>query len=115
MAGSKTESRESYWRRQVAACEASGLTIAHFCKRQGLSVGQYYWWRRALKQRRKPVSGALSFAEVTPVQLEASVSALLEVALANGRRIGVWPGFDAQTLSAVVRVLEGVSPEAGTC
>lgn len=32
----------------------------------------------------------------------------LEVVLGKGRRIGVWPNFDSDTLARLLKVLEGV-------
>jgi hypothetical protein len=42
--------REAYWRGVVAGCEASGKSIAGYCRDEGLSVSKYHWWRRELKQ-----------------------------------------------------------------
>jgi hypothetical protein len=103
------QAREAYWREQIGTCESSGLSIAGYCRRHGVAVSQYHWWKRELKRRdsERGVTPSV-FAEVQMVSVAAAVSPLLEVIVANGRRIGVHPGFDASTLAAMVQVLEGM-------
>jgi hypothetical protein len=107
--GKGREERETCWREQVRSCESSGLPISGYCRRHGIALSQYHWWKRELKRRDSergvPRSG---FAEVQMVSVAAALSPLLEVIVANGRRIGVHPGFDASTLAAMVQVLEGL-------
>ena len=40
--------RSAYWRKMIAAQAKSGLPISHFCKRDGLSEGSFYLWRKKL-------------------------------------------------------------------
>ena len=106
--GSKQETRESYWRRRIAACESSGKSIVQYCRDAGVPVSTYSWWKGELKRRDGAQGSAASFAEVHVALPADPAPALLEVALGEDRRVRVWPGFDAETLAQVVRVLEGV-------
>jgi transposase-like protein len=39
------------WRQRIRRQTASGLSIAAFCRREGVSAGLFYAWRRRLKAR----------------------------------------------------------------
>ena len=111
--------REEYWRGKIKSCELSGMSIVRYCREQGLSVSKYHWWKAALKRRDAERVVAPGFAEVRAVHaVESAASAvpgrpcgapsLIELSLAGDRRIGVRPGFDADTLARVIAVVEGL-------
>ncbi len=104
--------RETYWRSQLALCESSGLTIAAYCRRHGISSVQYHWWKGELKRRDQSRTAITPFAEVRAPEAGFWETSSVEVALRGERCIVVRPGFDAGTLAEVVRVLENV-PYAG--
>ena len=102
-----------YWREQIRACEASGLSIVGYCRQQGLSASGYHWWKRRLKGfdasgvlATAPVAGP--FAEVAMAVADAAPGPALEVVTPGGRAIRVWPGFDAETLARALDVVEGL-------
>ena len=114
IAGKGRFGRAAYWREQIALCEASGRSIAGYCREAGLSASTYYWWKGELKRRDGvvrcgPVGVASLFAEVAVAQPASAPELPLEVVLAGERVIRVPRGFDAGTLAEVVRVLEGLS------
>jgi hypothetical protein len=43
--------KERYWRRQLAAFEASGMTGEEFCRQRGLTRASLSNWRKRLAQR----------------------------------------------------------------
>lgn len=106
--------REAYWRGVIEACEASGQSMKAYCRASGLSYSNCQWWKSELKRRDRKRGMVPVFAEVRRVSLVAeSATAAIEVGLAQDRVVRVRPGFDAGTLAAVVRVLEGMGvPEA---
>lgn len=66
------------WRKRLAACRASGLSTAAFCREQGLSYAQYMYWQRRLGDAGRGL---------VPVHVEAGAAAgalSLEVTLAGG-------------------------------
>jgi len=115
--------KERYWRRMLRWWQHSGQTGRDFCAAQGLSEPSFYAWRREIARRdaakrgptrsaTRPVTPSLSaraplptFVKVT-VDAGATASAPLEVVVAQGRRVRVPPGFDAELLRQVLRVLE---------
>jgi hypothetical protein len=115
--------KERYWRRLLRLWQRSGQTGRDFCADHGLREPSFYAWRREIERRDQgeaappkpaPRSGVPNpststrfptFVEVT-VDATASAPAPLEVVLAHGRRVRVPPGFDAELLRQLLRVLE---------
>lgn len=104
---SKTESATGRkWRRILDGQRASGLGVAGFCRRHGISAASLYAWRRRLGQ----AAGAPVFVEAKVVDPSpAEAAAAIEVCLKGGRRLRVGGGFDADVLLELVRALEGLS------
>jgi hypothetical protein len=99
--------REAYvkWRGVIAEQNGSGQSVAVFCRDRGLTTGQFFAWKKRLRQ-----AAAAEFVEVqvqrTLGQPSKASRGAIEVHLAEGRRILVEPGFDAEHLRAVVAALE---------
>ncbi len=95
----------SRWSGLISEQSESGETVEAFCRERGLTTSQFYTWRKRLRG-----SAAEQFLEVQVTKPAArpmlSVSGAIEVRLAEGRRILVEPGFDAEHLRAVVAALE---------
>ena len=100
--------RARIWRSRIAACEASGKTIAQWCRDEGVAAHQYHWWKRRLAQGCCPDSPTPVFVEVAAGAACSLAASPIEVALAGSRVVRVHPGFDALTLQAVVSALEGL-------
>lgn len=43
------------WRERMARQAASGLSVAAFCKEQGLVTQTFYWWRARLARPDRPM------------------------------------------------------------
>ena len=98
--------------RLVSEFEASGLRAGAFCRRHGLALSTL---RRRLEKQRVRQGKAEAGVRLVAVKVNGApgpsapgVGSGLEVRLARGRRIGVAPGFDATTLSRLVRALEAL-------
>jgi hypothetical protein len=101
--------KERQWRQWLRAWQRSGLSVAAFCRRQGLAEARFYAWRRLLAQRdaeQRAFVPVQVLSESTPAS-----GRMLEVILTSGRRLRVPGGFDAATLRQVLTVLE----EGPTC
>ncbi len=107
---------EALWRERILEWAESGLAQVEFCHEHGLSLDEFRRYRTRLsrpakaapRQRSKrctPVRPA--FVEVTVSEPAKHETPALAVQLANGRSISVRPGFDRDTLAALVAVLEG--------
>jgi len=93
------------WRRLILEQARSGQTIASFCQERGLCRPYFFTWKKRLKRSRP--------AKFLEVQVVGHTSSPLddprvEVRLPNGRILVVKPGFDAEHVRALVRVLETV-------
>jgi transposase len=126
--GKQETRRSAFWRAHIGGWRKSGESIRGYCRTHGLSESGFHAWKRELSRREEaepdsrrgsgnrtapPSEGRILFAEVPSVangHADGSVrteGALLEVAVCRGRAVRVWPGFDGETLSRVLRVLEG--------
>lgn len=93
------------WRGLISEQDQSGKSVAAFCRERGLHAGQFYGWRKRLRQ-----AGAAQFVEVgaraVRQMVRQSVGDAIEVKLGSGRSLVVEPGFDAAHLRALLDVLE---------
>jgi hypothetical protein len=95
-------------RRLILAQAVSGLSHEEFCRREGISVHAFRFWK--YRRRRLPVSPAAPPAppapRLVPVRLVGAAEGAIEVLLAGGRSVRVRAGFDEGTLRRVIAVLE---------
>ena len=112
--------RREVWRRRLRAFERGTVSVAEFCRREGVSDAAFYQWRRKLTstatEPNTPISAvekmtALSFL---PVEITGrdDQSARIEVMFPNGIRVLV-PGRDHATLSAVLGAVANSFREPG--
>ncbi len=104
---------ESEWRTLVQELESSGASAWEFAQRRGLNKRTVAWWRSYFRGRGRVVEStvpAVQFVAVKRSVEQASVSSktgVTELAVfAGGVRIGVQPGFDQATLTALLDVLD---------
>jgi hypothetical protein len=105
----KRRSREEI-KRLVKDFETSGLRRGEFCQKHRLALGTL---QRGLKRRLMEVEGRREDKRLVEVKVAGiqrhgagAESCCLEVVLAEGRRIGVRRGFDAETLARLIATLE---------
>lgn len=92
------------WRGLVSEQIASGRSVAAFCRDRGLRDGQFYDWKKRVRE-----SESAKFVPVEVAAVEEQTPAAggaIEVRLGRGRSIVVGPGFDAHHLRALLAVLE---------
>ena len=96
----------------IAEWKRSGLSQAEFCRRRGIKIGAFGWWKRQLgkpagdvpKRRGRPPKVSSRFVEV---RLTGTSSAsTYEVVLARGRLIRAPSQFDPQILSQLITAVE---------
>lgn len=89
----------------VEAHRHSGLSLAAFARRHGLSLQRLYDWRRRLDvaPRFLPV-----ILKATPDTVLPPEKTGLEIVLRGGRTVRVGSGCDERLLARVVEVLEGL-------
>ncbi|HHD63892.1 MAG TPA: hypothetical protein ENK96_05930 [Desulfobulbaceae bacterium] len=53
----KKDSKQVFWKAHISAMDRSGLSLAEYCRRHGLSYNAFRYWRRKLgKGAGTPVS-----------------------------------------------------------
>lgn len=137
MAG-KSRGAAERWRERVARWRASGLSVAEFCLREGLSSPSFYIWRKRLQAGQEPhgprPASRQSRARRTgnaprmlPVQVVDSASALsagavrliggsgaLQIEITLPRGVMLRTGIDVDE-SRLRGVLRAVVAETGGC
>lgn len=96
------------WRGLVAEQDLSGQSVAAFCGERGLKSGQFFAWKKRLRESEAPKFVAVQVAP--PVEAKwpapARLSRGIEVRLGGGRSLVVEPGFDAAHLRALLAVVD---------
>jgi transposase-like protein len=99
--------KEEFWRRMLRRQAGSGLSFRAWCLKHNLQQSALYWWRRELA-RRDADPPATAFV---PVRLTedspAKSDPVIEVLLANERRILLRGSVNRSMLAEVLAVLEG--------
>jgi transposase-like protein len=114
MAQHSDSAKQRHWLDLIRLWQRSNLSVRAFCRRHRLSEPSFYSWRRTLRQRgllgKMPVGDAGSTQTPAFVQVAVAASAVaptsIELILAKGRRLRLRPGFDANMLRQLLRVLE---------
>jgi transposase-like protein len=99
--------KQANWLALVQSWQCSQLTVREFCRRHRLSEASFHSWRRVLRER-----GLLTDADRHAMSAFVKLVAAAEPAdraieLVLGERlVRVRPGFDADTLLQLVKLLE---------
>ncbi len=107
-----------YWGDVFREHRASGLSIRQFCDERRIVQTQFYKWRKRLTEsastQKKQVP---SFVPVTLVDAPTQArSSQIEILIDGSLSVLVHDGFDAKTLSKVIRVLKPSSNgKVATC
>ena len=93
---------------------ASGLSVAAFCRRDGVAASSFFAWKRKLGSS---LGSSLGSPLALPAFIEATVAdsplaappaGLIEVRLRGRRRLRVGRGFDRVLLADLVAALEAI-------
>lgn len=122
-------SKERYWRKLMGRQRRGGQTVAQFCAGEDVSVHQFYWWQRTLRERdrRRPSNGKVGTGKAgqvgarvekdkepsfLPVRLALSSPAAIELVHPGGWVVRVPVGFDPKSLRQILLMLEPATAEA---
>lgn len=99
--------RQPYWQRMLEARRESGLSVAVFCRQEGLSEGAYYYWRRKLAGRiSKPdEKSPPAFLEVV---MPRDHAVAVELVFSSGHTLRINPAVDPKRLSEVLSAFKQV-------
>jgi len=100
------------WRELISAQEASGQSIAAYCRAHDVRAWQFYEWKKRLRQSEVSSFVAVTVkAEEERVMLSSPTHPLSAIELRHSRgwSLRIEPGFDAVHLRRVLSVLESGS------
>jgi len=103
---SSIEQRQ-FWQRAIEVRKESGLSVAAFCQKEGVSEAAYYYWRRKLAGGVSRASSTFS-PEFLEVILPSHNALALELVLSSGNTLRIHPGADPNLLSHVLSALKQV-------
>ena len=105
----KEEQRER-WRGLLAEQKKSGQSVAAFCRERGLRDGQFYDWKKRLRQAVAEPFVAVELVTSQTVEAAtlsaAAPSVPIEIRLSRGRSLLVGPDFEVAHLRRLLQVLE---------
>lgn len=100
--------RAEIWLELIAEQEASGLSIAAWCRDAGVNPATMYWWRSELKRRARATMGSGGPAFVR-VRVAGEATGRRDSGLrliVGGREVLVEADFDERVLIQLVQCLE---------
>lgn len=101
MSTSKRLQREARWRAIIKRQMSGSVSVAGFCRREGLAVSTFHWWRRRL---RTPVRDRVEWIEAErPALLPAGPDGT-GPAVKAGNSGGLWIEFAAPPAAELLSV-----------
>ena len=94
------------WQERISECRRSGITVAAWCEKQGISEKTYYYWHRKLAKLQALTVDAepSAFYEISGnIRNTAEITATLHCC---GVDADVYSGADEETLLRLCRVLK---------
>jgi len=106
--GPSVDSRkQARWLELVRRWQRSKLSVRAFCRRRQVSENNFYAWRRVLRERGLIEQTPTAVEAPAFVQLSVAAEAASAVEIVLGQRVlRVRPGFDADMLLQLLRLLE---------
>ena len=96
--------QQQFWQMAIEAHRESGLPIAAFCRKEGISEASYYYWRRKLAGVIAKPSEKTS-PDFLEVVMPGSNNAALELVFSSGNTLRINPGADNKMLIDVLSAL----------
>ena len=96
------ENTVALWAERFSACRNSELSVAQWCKENGVCIQTYYRWQKklfAIVQAQQESR----FAEVTPVRTSGNIAVTVRI---SGAEADIHSGADAATVETVLRILK---------
>ena len=121
MGRKRSSEAESAWRERLARHKESGLTVAEFCRREGVCGASFYQWRKRLgpqgqrsKTKRQPIreSDKKNASHFVPVHVSGLSAA--EIELPGGVTVRV-PVAGVEALRTAILAAGEVCAEVRPC
>jgi hypothetical protein len=97
-------SGEQYWENQIKRWEASKLTQAEFCRRNGFKSSKFLYWKKKLCNTPN-TNISLVQLPMQPTK-DAMTGQSIRVLIRNRFQVEIDPGFDPGTLQKLIFTLE---------
>ncbi len=97
--------KRTKWKERIAGWEASGMSQAAFCRKKGIALHKFKYWRTKLT----PAKPAI-FAEIPIIKESCTPGSRHTLLIRVGDRYGVEVSqdFSPDFLGQVIRVLDGI-------
>lgn len=107
----KDREKENHWREVIARWRVSGLSMAAFCRQEGVPDKKFFWWKRQIAGRDgKGIPE--NKAKFVPVRVQRDTAkpksdgnGVIELVSPGGLVIRVSDGFDKDTLSSLLELV----------
>ena len=96
----ESQERRRFWEHHLEQCHTSGLSQVEYCRRHGLSIKTFTYYKRTIAK------APLTLVEVPLTAAVLSSPGPLSLAVGSRYTIGIEPGFDAETLRRLLEVLD---------
>ena len=102
------EERREWWRRQISRQQSANLSVAEFCRRLGISVTTFYYWKRRVEETSQTAPGRASTehpSQDPTVSAETAVAHFVPVSILDP---GAGTQLEIELTNACVVRLRGV-------
>lgn len=100
---------QGLWGQRIAAQQASGLSVAEFCRRERIQKSGFYYWKRRVPGTPSEGFVELKVASATSRVVRHPDVPAIELCVGNGRRLMVPVGFDRDHLLRVIAAVEALA------
>jgi len=95
----KNGEKEALWKTRIEACAQSGLSEKAFCKREGIALSTFRYWKANVRKKQ------CGFVELVEKETPLLPSAPLVLVLDGIGTLEIPPQYSAAHLAVVVRAL----------
>lgn len=100
MSDVRVKGNSAYWQEHQKKWSQSGLTQPRYCEHAGISYSTFCYWRQRIKEI-APAKESL-FVQIPSSPAKPHTQPALQLALANGVRIGIDENINQSLLSIVL-------------
>jgi hypothetical protein len=104
MARDASDQKLSQWRARLRRFAQSKLSVAEFCRREGVSAPSFYQWRRKLKDASANRRKRQSPLRANFVPVEVAMTTGLEVRFPNGTQLSL-PASDRELIRLTIQAI----------